>query len=64
MLDFFQGGALPLSLWVIGVVILGIALVYGVIRAGRLRTRDRQAVDDATRMRQASEDPQKSVRRH
>lgn len=59
MFDFFQGGAVPLAVWVIGVVILGLAIAYGVVRAGRIRGAQRQQLDRNTLARQVTEDPQK-----
>ena len=60
MFDFFAGGAPALSLWVLGVVILGGAMVYGVMRAGWLNSRERAVLDANTRARQSSEDSQKA----
>ena len=59
MLDFFQGGAIPLAAWVAGVVVLGLMLAYGISRAGRIRGQERAQLDRNTRARQNQEDPQK-----
>jgi hypothetical protein len=59
MFEFFEGASPALWLWVLGVVILGAALAYGVVRAGWLRRRERAQLDQNTRARQHSEDPKK-----
>jgi hypothetical protein len=59
MLDFFQGGAVPLAAWVAGVIVLGLVLLYGVSRAGNIRGRERAQLDRNTRARQNKDDPQK-----
>jgi hypothetical protein len=59
MADFFAGGAPAIGLWFLGVALLGVALVYGVVRAGWLRPRERAELDQNTRARQHSEDPKK-----
>ena len=59
MLDFFQGGAVPLAVWVAGVGVLGLVLIYGVFRAGSIRGNERVQLDRNTRARQDQEDPQK-----
>jgi hypothetical protein len=48
-----------LSLWVIGVVILGLVLAYGIRKAGRLRRGERERLEQTTRRTQRAEDPQK-----
>ena len=48
-----------ISVWVIGVVVLGLVLAYGLRRAGRLRPREREQLDQNTRRTQQAEDPQK-----
>jgi predicted RND superfamily exporter protein len=48
-----------LWLWVLGVIVLGIALAYGIHRAGRLSRSERDRLSARTAMRQQSEDPQK-----
>jgi hypothetical protein len=60
MFEFFAGASPALGLWVLGVAILGVALAYGAMRAGWLKPRERAALDQNTRARQRSEDPQKS----
>jgi hypothetical protein len=45
--------------WVIGVVVLGLVLAYGIVRAGRLRRGERERLDRNTRRTQQVEDPQK-----
>ena len=60
MLDFFAGGAPALAFWVLAVVVLGGALIYGIMRTGWLNSRERAVLDANTRMRQRSEDPQKT----
>jgi len=59
MLDFFQGGVVPLAAWLAGVIILGFLLMYGILRAGRIRGKERAQLDRNTRARQNQEDPQK-----
>lgn len=59
MLDFFNGSALQLSLIVVGVGLLGLALIYGVSRSGRIRGQERRTLDRNTERAQANEDPQK-----
>jgi hypothetical protein len=60
MFEFFAGGSPALGLWVLGVVVLGGAMAYGVMRAGWLTSRERAALDANTRQRQRDEDPQKA----
>ena len=60
MFEFFAGASPALRLWALGVVILGAALVYGVIRAGWLKPRERARLEENTRARQRTEDPQKA----
>jgi CHASE2 domain-containing sensor protein len=60
MFEFFAGGSPALGLLVVGVVVLGAAMVYGVMRTGWLKPRERAALDENTRARQRSEDPQKA----
>ena len=60
MFDFFAGGAPALGLWVLGIVVLGGALIYGIMRSGSLNSRERAVLDANTRRRQREEDPQKS----
>ena len=60
MFEFFAGASPALGLWVLGVAILGAALAYGAIRAGWLKPRERAALEQNTRARQRSEDPQKA----
>ena len=59
MADFFAGGAPAVGLWFLGAAILGLALAYGVVRAGWLKPRERAQLDENTRARQHSEDPKK-----
>jgi Flp pilus assembly protein TadB len=48
-----------LWLWFIGAFILGAAILYGVLRAGRLRRSERAQLDRNTEAAQRSDDPQK-----
>lgn len=48
-----------LWLWVIGVIILGLVIAYGVIRAGRVRRSERARLDQRTAETQRQEDPLK-----
>ncbi|MBI5261358.1 MAG: hypothetical protein HY852_06010 [Bradyrhizobium sp.] len=48
-----------LYLWVIGVVVLGLLLAYGAIKAGRLRRDERAKIDRNTQAAQRREDPYK-----
>jgi hypothetical protein len=59
MFEFFAGASAALGLWVLGVVVLGVALAYGVMRAGWLRPRERAQLDQNTRASQHSDDPKK-----
>jgi len=43
----------------IGAAVLGFALAYGILRAGRLRRSERKRLDRNTKTTQRSEDPQK-----
>jgi hypothetical protein len=56
MFDFFAGASPALGLLVLGVVVLGAALAYGVFRSGRLRPRERAQLDQNTRARRDPED--------
>ena len=56
MFDFFAGASPALSLLVLGVIMLGAALTYGVVRSGRLRPRERAQLDRNTRARRDPED--------
>lgn len=60
MFEFFAGSSPALGLWVLGVVVLGGAMIYGVMRAGWLNARERAVLDANTRRRQRSEDSQKA----
>jgi len=60
MAGFYDSSAPLLWMWVAGVSILGFALVYGVIRAGWLKPRERAQLDRATRAQQQADDPQKT----
>jgi hypothetical protein len=62
MLDFFQGSALQLSLWFAGTGILGIAIAFGIWKAGSIKGNQRRQLDRSTRAVQAEEDPQKQPR--
>ncbi|BBC01057.1 O-antigen/teichoic acid export membrane protein [Bradyrhizobium japonicum] len=46
-------------LWFIGAFVLGAVLVYGVMKAGRLRRSERARLDQDTARRQRTEDPHK-----
>jgi hypothetical protein len=59
MFEFFAGASPALALWALGVVILGVGLAYGVMRAGWLKPRERAQLDANTQARQRSEDRQK-----
>ena len=48
-----------LWLWFIAAAVLGFALAYGILRAGRLRRSERERLDRNTRTIQRSDDPQK-----
>lgn len=62
MSELISGASPTLGLWVLGVFILGVALAYGAVRAGWLKRRERAQLDESTRARQRSEDPQKLSR--
>ena len=59
MFEFFAGASPALALWMLGAFVLGVALAYGAMRAGWLTPRERAQLDENTRARQRSEDPQK-----
>jgi hypothetical protein len=59
MFEFFAGASGALGLWVVGAVVLGAALAYGVARAGWLRPRERAQLDQNTRAVRHSDDPKK-----
>jgi len=61
MAGFYESSAPLLWIWVGGVAILGVALLYGVIRAGWLKPRERARIDRATRAQQQADDPQKGA---
>jgi hypothetical protein len=46
-------------IWFIGAFILGAAILYGVMRAGRLRRSERAQLDRNTEAAQRRDDPQK-----
>jgi len=48
-----------LWLWFIGAAVLGFALAYGILRAGRLRRSERKRLNRNTKTTQRSDDPQK-----
>jgi hypothetical protein len=64
MFEFFAGASPALGLWALGVVVLGVALVYGVFRAGWLKPHERAQLDQNTRARQRTEDPQEPREPH
>lgn len=45
--------------WFIGAFILGAAILYGVLRTGRLRRSERAQLDRITEAAQSRDDPQK-----
>lgn len=51
--------ATALWMWFIGAFILGGALLYGVMKAGRLRGSERARLDRNTEIAQMRDDPQK-----
>lgn len=57
--DFFGDGFPHIFAWFLGALILGCVLMYGVVRAGKLKWGERQQLDQATNQRQRSEDPQR-----
>jgi hypothetical protein len=59
MFEFFAGASPALGLWMLGAFVLGAVLAYGAMRAGWLTPRERAQLDENTRARQRSEDPQK-----
>ncbi|MBR0995517.1 hypothetical protein JQ580_32885 [Bradyrhizobium japonicum] len=48
-----------LWLWFIGAFVLGGAILYGVLKSGRLNRRDRALLDRNTEAAQRRDDPQK-----
>lgn len=58
--DFFGDGFPHILSWMLGSLLLGAVLVYGVVKSGKLSRGERRRLDDATARRQRSEDPQKS----
>jgi hypothetical protein len=48
-----------LYVWGIGIVLLGVALWYGLRRGGNLRHSERARLDENTRAAQVRDDPQK-----
>ncbi|MET4036603.1 cytochrome c-type biogenesis protein CcmH/NrfF [Bradyrhizobium sp. JR7.2] len=52
-----------LWMWFIGAFILGGAILYGVLRAGRLRRSEREQLDRNTEAAQRRDDPQKRAGR-
>ncbi len=59
MFDFYQEGFPFVVAMFAGAAVLGVALFYGVTRAGWLRPSERAKLDANTRQRQRTEDPQK-----
>jgi|GEM_PF-2515008 hypothetical protein len=54
-----HGSVGMLWLWVIGVVVLGVLLAYGAMKAGYLRRDERARLDRKTEETQRREDPYK-----
>jgi hypothetical protein len=48
-----------LYVWGIGIVLLGVALWYGLRKGGNLRRTERSRLDENTRAAQIRDDPQK-----
>jgi hypothetical protein len=48
-----------LYIWAIAIVVLGAVLVYGIKKSGRLSRREREQLDENTRLAQRRDDPQK-----
>jgi hypothetical protein len=48
-----------LSLWIIGVIVLGIVIAYGLLKVGRLSRSERARLDRNTVRTQQEEDPLK-----
>jgi hypothetical protein len=59
MFEFYEGGALQIVLLFGGAALLGLAIAYGVMRAGRIKGNERRQLDRNTRAAQAADDPQK-----
>jgi hypothetical protein len=59
MFEFYEGGALQIGLLFGGAAVLGLAIAYGVMKAGRIRGNERRQLDRNTRIAQAADDPQK-----
>ena len=62
MLDFYESSALQLAMWFAGAAVLGLAIAYGVMKAGNIKGRARAKLDRNTRASQAADDPQKRTR--
>jgi hypothetical protein len=60
MFNLYEGGALQIGLLFGGTALLGLAIAYGILRAGRIRGAERRQLDRNTRAAQAADDPQKS----
>jgi hypothetical protein len=48
-----------LYIWAIAIVVLGAVLAYGIKKSGRLSRREREHLDENTRLAQRRDDPQK-----
>jgi hypothetical protein len=58
-----QGSVIEVWMWFIGAFVLGGAMLYGVLKSGRLRRSERARLDYNTEQAQRRDDPQKRTAR-
>ncbi|MEN3287619.1 MAG: hypothetical protein V7634_1919 [Bradyrhizobium sp.] len=58
-----HGSVIEVWMWFIGAFVLGGAMLYGVLKSGRLRRSERARLDYNTEQAQRRDDPQKRTAR-
>jgi hypothetical protein len=52
----YLGSKIPVALWLVGVVLLGIVMAYGILRNRKRSSAEKQLTEEATRANYAAEE--------